>query len=114
MGPGGRGSGRRGGPRTTRPSTGTRRASGTRAPTPSVHDLDGGRREFPKGAGSRHLWSRDIDQGLAVDPHIRPGAAVERVRPGAAVERVVAGDTAQRVVQGVADERIVQRSADGV
>jgi hypothetical protein len=36
-------------------------------------------------------WSRDIEHDLAVDPHIRPGAAVERVRARTAVERVVAG-----------------------
>src|SRR5262245_61235358 len=59
-------------------------------------------------------WSRDIEQDLAVDPHIRPGAAVERIRPCTAVERVVSGAAGQRVVEGVAGERVAQGSADRV
>ena len=59
-------------------------------------------------------WSRDIDQDLAVDPHIRPGAAVERIRPRTAVERVVAGPAGQRVVQGVARDGVAQGPAGDV
>src|SRR5262249_18847942 len=80
------------------------RRGGPRTVVESVPDA------FDAGTG----WSRDIDQDLAVDRHIRPGAAVERIRARAAVERVAAGAAAQRVVQGVAREGVAQGAADGV